>query len=99
MGNALKQVLLHVGPSRTGTTAIQSALSAIAEDLQSDGVLFPKTRPVSQEGQPSLAWEILEKVGAPIVRLSKSRVHGRRPSGKQKRAPPTRFSFQARISP
>lgn len=38
-------VLLHVGPHKTGTTAIQGSLAAAREELAARGVLYPgKTR-------------------------------------------------------
>jgi hypothetical protein len=70
----LQRVILHVGPSKTGTTAIQGALSALSDELRSNGILYPETSPPSREGQPSLAWEILESIGAPVARLSKARL-------------------------
>jgi hypothetical protein len=47
----------------------------ISDDLESDGIFYPKTKPMSREGHPSLAWDILEQIGRPVARLSKSRVN------------------------
>lgn len=70
----LSKVVLHVGPAKTGTTAIQAALSAISGDLCTRGIFYPATTPPDREGQHSLAWEILERLRTPIARLNKARL-------------------------
>lgn len=46
-------LLLHVGPQKTGTTAIQSALAASREVLRGHGVVYPGTR--THNGRAALA--------------------------------------------
>ncbi len=38
------EVLLHVGPPKTGTTALQNALAAARPQLKAQGVLYPGTK-------------------------------------------------------
>ena len=40
-----REIIVHVGQSKTGTTRIQNALAANAEKLLSQGVLYPRPRP------------------------------------------------------
>lgn len=54
----MKRVLLHIGPSKTGTTTIQAFLSEFAASLLAHGVYYPETVPPSNEGHPSLALEV-----------------------------------------
>lgn len=68
----LKEAILHFGPPKTGTTVIQGALSSVAPKLTAYGIFYP-TMPSSNEGQPALAWELLESIGRPVARLSKDR--------------------------
>lgn len=41
----LREIVVHVGQSKTGTTRIQNALAANAEKLLSQGVFYPRPRP------------------------------------------------------
>lgn len=54
----MKRVILHVGPSKTGTTTIQALLSEHTNLLLKHGVFYPNTIPSSNEGHPSLALEV-----------------------------------------
>ena len=71
---ALARVVMHVGPPRTGTTAIQGALAACRQQLLEHGVIHPSTQPESAEGQPSLAWDVLAECGRSVARLSEAYV-------------------------
>jgi len=71
---SLDRVILHVGPPKTGTTSIQGALTACSHKLLEHGVYYPPTQPLSTEGQPSLAWELLADLGKPVARLSQAYV-------------------------
>lgn len=53
----MKRVILHAGPSKTGTTTIQALLTEHASLLLQHGVYYPATSPPSNEGHPSLALE------------------------------------------
>lgn len=69
----MKELILHVGPAKTGTTAIQGMLARSRSALAKTGVCYPVApEDGGLEGQPSLAWEILERLGRPVVRLSAS---------------------------
>jgi hypothetical protein len=48
-------VLLHVGPPKTGTTALQTALAAAAPDLEPLGVTYPVRPPTTQHGRAAAA--------------------------------------------
>lgn len=48
-------VLLHVGPPKTGTTALQTALAAAAPELQALGVSYPVRPPTTQHGRAAAA--------------------------------------------
>ena len=48
-------ILLHVGPPKTGTTALQSALAAAAPELAAIGVTYPVTLPTTQHGRAAAA--------------------------------------------
>lgn len=56
-------VLLHIGPHKTGTTAIQGALAAKRAELLSQGILYPgekrmeHNRPAAAAIQRKLGWE------------------------------------------
>jgi hypothetical protein len=55
-------ILLHIGPHKTGTTAIQGALAASRPQLADAGILYPGTRlehnrPAAAAIQRSLGWE------------------------------------------
>jgi hypothetical protein len=39
------EVLLHIGPPKTGTTALQQSLAAARPELKAQGVLYPGTKP------------------------------------------------------
>lgn len=64
----LRHVLLHVGPPKTGTTTIQVALAEAASELGRHGYHYPAG---GTHGQPWLAWEAMEAVGIPVVRLTR----------------------------
>lgn len=51
-------ILLHVGPQKTGSTAIQSALQARQDDLRAEGVLYP--------GRPFEPGWVVMGEGAPV---------------------------------
>ena len=70
----LTRVILHVGPSKTGTTTIQNALAVCRGSLKEYGFFYPDTTPSSKEGQPSLAWDILSMIGRPVAYLTKAYV-------------------------
>lgn len=44
-------VLLHIGPPKTGTTALQTAWSAAREDLAGQGILYPVRGRSTQHGR------------------------------------------------
>jgi hypothetical protein len=46
-------VLVHIGPPKTGTTAIQTALTAAQESLAEQGVLYPVSGPRTQHARPA----------------------------------------------
>jgi hypothetical protein len=55
-------ILLHVGPHKTGTTAIQGALAAARPQLLAAGILYPGNRPehnrqAAAATQRALGWE------------------------------------------
>ena len=60
---SLRRVVLHVGPSKTGTTSLQRALAEHRATLRVHGICYPETIPASREGQHSLAWDILRATG------------------------------------
>lgn len=72
MVEKMKSIIIHVGPSKTGTTTLQNTLSAHRELLLMYGYFYPETIPASNEGHPSLAWDILRDTGRsmPIVSLA-----------------------------
>lgn len=71
----MKRVILHVGPAKTGTTAIQGMLDRNRQALARAGVCYPTAAGENAaEGHPALAWEILEELGRVTVRLSSSRL-------------------------
>lgn len=78
-------ILLHIGPHKTGTTAIQGALAVARRQLSAQGILYPGTRlehnqPAAAAIQRSLGWErqkldrTLWTQLAAEVRASRSRV-------------------------
>jgi hypothetical protein len=73
-GILLTRVVIHVGPSKTGTTTIQQFLSTNREELLRAGIFYPRTVPDSNEGHPSLAWNILRDLKKPVAYLSKAYV-------------------------
>jgi hypothetical protein len=66
-------VIVHVGPAKTGTTAIQAMLARNRSVLAEAGFWYP-TAPGenADEGHPALAWELLERCGENPVRLTQS---------------------------
>ena len=67
----LNRIILHVGPPKTGTTTIQTALHAIGANLLRFGIYYPHTNPLKTEGHPELAWQILAELGKPVGYLSR----------------------------
>lgn len=65
-----REIVLHVGPAKTGTTSIQRALLKFRAELLSAGIYYPETEPPNGEGQHPLAWEILEASGTDPLRWS-----------------------------
>jgi hypothetical protein len=63
---------MHVGPPKTGTTALQGALSRSATELLKHGIYYPATDPPSLEGHPSLAWDLLHMAGEQPLRATKA---------------------------
>ncbi len=55
-------ILLHVGPHKTGTTAVQGALAAVRPQLRAAGIVYPGDRPEHNRQaaaaiQRALGWE------------------------------------------
>ncbi|MDE2008294.1 MAG: hypothetical protein KGI51_17130, partial [Rhodospirillales bacterium] len=61
----LQRIVLHVGPSKTGTTSLQAFLADRARALRALGICYPTSTPPSREGQHDLAWEIRRETGRP----------------------------------
>jgi len=68
----LNRVVIHVGPAKTATTTIQHFFSANRGELLRGGIFYPPTSPDSNEGHPSLAWDILSDIKKPVAYLSKA---------------------------
>jgi len=62
-----KNVLIHIGTHKTGTTSIQKLCAHAADQMREDGILYPKTgRPKARNvswGHHTLAWSIQRKRG------------------------------------
>lgn len=55
----MKELIVHCGLHKTGTTALQNFLLANRETLKAQGVLYPQTGvPQGLSGQHNLAWEM-----------------------------------------
>jgi hypothetical protein len=51
------ELVLHIGMHKTGSTALQRALSAAATPLDQSGILYPEAGRGPQPGHAHLAWE------------------------------------------
>lgn len=60
-------VLLHIGPPKTGTTALQTSLAAARSDLAEQGVLYPGGGRHTQHGHAAAAVLRRRRAGAPEV--------------------------------
>ena len=71
------RVIFHVGPHKTGTTAIQLSLDRYRSELSSKGVHIPKPL-TGFPGQHEISWSMLgwnlRTVGAPQARYSVTRI-------------------------
>ena len=62
----LRRIVLHVGPSKTGTTTLQRTLAEHRGTLRAHGICYPDTIPASREGQHGLAWDIRRASGQAV---------------------------------
>ncbi|WP_250462468.1 hypothetical protein [Microbulbifer litoralis] len=58
----MKKIILHIGPHKTGSTSLQSALRSNRAELEDVGVLYPVTGTGKSDarihGQHNLAWDV-----------------------------------------
>jgi hypothetical protein len=64
----MKRIYLHIGMHKTGTTSLQRLLASVAQQLRTDGALYPvcgrpNRRDDARFGHHLLAWGVLEKRG------------------------------------
>src|SRR5204862_1632178 len=57
-GSAGRELLLHVGTHKTGTTSLQVTLADLSADLAARGILYPETGRVGA-GHHNIAWGLV----------------------------------------